>query len=306
MNRKLNNYRVLAENLYLEGNLKKSVSLYKKALEKAKSVDEKVLMLFNLGVIYTELHDWNTAINYYKKILEMDPNYSHAYYQLGVLYEDLNDLEAAKSYYQKAIGICKIDNLSLYNLANILDRQGDLDQAISLYYQILKTDPNHSYALNNLGAIYEQSEDFDLALDLLKKSIENHPNYYLSHFNMGVVYFAFGDKNKAIYHYNIAKDLNLNYEYVYLNLSALFLDDKKYNEALDVLTEGILYNSKAHDLYYNRACTYSIIGHGENALDDLEVALELHPGLIDYLILDDDFVELRDKKRYIEIIKKYS
>jgi tetratricopeptide (TPR) repeat protein len=306
MNYKGNNYRILAEKLYLEGNLSKSADLYKKSLEESRDIHSKVLMLFNLGVVYTELGDWNNAIEYYKDLIKLDSKYSDAYYQLGTLYEDLEKLEDACDYYKKALEINDQDSLSLYNLANILDKQGNIEEAISIYYKIIKIDPLHSSTLNNLGAIHEQREEYSLALDFLIKSIEIDPNYYLSHFNIGVVYFALGDIEKSVYHYNIAKELKSDYEYIYLNLSAICIDKKEYQKAVDILSEGIRYNERAYDLYYNRACSYSIMNNHEKALDDIEISLSLYPSLIKWVVWDDDLLILRDKDRYAEIVKNYS
>lgn len=305
MNLKANNYRILAEKLYLEGNLNKSANLYKKSLKNSETIDEKVLMLFNLGVIYSELGKWNSSIDMYKEILKLDPTYFHAYYQLGVLFEDLNRLEDAKAYYKQALEISNKDISSLYNLANILDIEEKTEEAIFLYYEILKIDPFHSYTLNNLGAIYEQREEYDLALVLLKKSIENHSNYYLSHFNIGVVYAALGHIKESFIHYNMAKELKPDYLYIYLNLSALYINKKEYQKAVDILSEGIVYNREAHDLYYNRACSYAIMKDFENAFHDIEIALKLYPLLIEWVVRDDDFLLLRDEERYLEIIKNY-
>ena len=85
----------------------------------------------------------------------------------------------------------------------------------------------------------------------------------------------------------------------------MYIDKKEYKKSIDLLSEGLVYNKEAHDLYYNRACSYSIINDFENALKDIETALKLYPPLIDWVIRDDDFILLRDKERYKEIIKNY-
>ena len=106
--------------------------------------------------------------------------------------------------------------------------------------------------------------------------------------------------------FSSAKELKPDYEYSYLNLSALYIDKKEYQKAIDILSEGIVFNKEAYDLYYNRACSYAIINEFENALDDIELALKLYPPLIEWIVWDDDFFLLRDKDRYLEIIKNYT
>ena len=65
------------------------------------------------------------------------------------------------------------------------------------------------------------------------------------------------------------------------------------------------YNSLLfHSEYGNYS--YSTIKDFENALEDIEIALNLQPLLIEWVVSDDDFILLRDKERYRQIVKNYT
>ena len=42
-------------------------------------------------------------------------------------------------------------------------------------------------------------------------------------------------------------------------MSAIYIEDKEYLKSIEILTEGINNNPEAHDLYYNRACSYALL-----------------------------------------------
>jgi tetratricopeptide (TPR) repeat protein len=58
---------------------------------------------FNMGNVYNRKHDYDKAIEYYKKALEIAPDCASIYRNIGVTYEDKHDYNKAIEYYKKAI-----------------------------------------------------------------------------------------------------------------------------------------------------------------------------------------------------------
>ena len=59
----------------------------------------------NLGTVYFNQNFPKKALKYYKKAIEIDPNFFYAYYNLGNFYLKYNQLSKAKSSYEKALEI---------------------------------------------------------------------------------------------------------------------------------------------------------------------------------------------------------
>jgi len=59
----------------------------------------------NLGVIHQSLAEYKKAIQFYKKAVEIQPNYIDAYNNLGTLLVELNHLNDAKSIFEKSLNI---------------------------------------------------------------------------------------------------------------------------------------------------------------------------------------------------------
>jgi len=122
---------------------------------------------------------------------------------------------------------------------------------------------------------------------------------------MGVVYKKMGKNEKALEFYFKSLEENKEYHYTYLNISAIYIEDKEYRKTIDILSEGIDLNPYAEDLYYNRACCYSILDLEREAIKDIRKALVLNPSIIYWLRRDEDFHNLGKNKEFKHIIKEY-
>ena len=121
---------------------------------------------------------------------------------------------------------------------------------------------------------------------------------------MGVVYKALGDNEKSLDYYYKSIDIYPFYANTYLNISAIYIEEKKYEDSMEALIQGIINNPEAHDLYYNRAFCYAILGKKKEAIKDLRKAVVLLPSIIEYIKKDKDFETLLDELEFVELINK--
>lgn len=304
MSYKRNNYKTLAEKFYSEGNLQRSLELYKRALEFEGSEQEDCLLLFNLGAISLELGDLEKAEIYNMRILEIDKDWRDALYQMGIIKEEQGNLDSALEFYEMISDSEPLDVDSRYNMALIYEELGNIKEMNRIYEEILRIDPSHFYTLNNLGAASEATGNYEEAKKYLLRSIESNPDFYLSHFNLGVVWKAIGDNISALDQYYISKQLKPDFGNTYLNISAILIDQDRLVEAVDILSEGIKNIHDPQDLYYNRACCNAKLGRDLKAVEDIGTALSLNPYLVVWANRDKDFDKLRKQPEFIKHIDR--
>jgi len=88
-----------------------------------------------LGLDAQKLGNYDLALSYYKKAIELDPKLYIAYNDIGIIYEAKGDLEQAEGYYKKAL-LIKPDYLSPYtNLAFLYENKGDYKKAAKYWRQ---------------------------------------------------------------------------------------------------------------------------------------------------------------------------
>lgn len=56
---------------------------------------------YDLGAVYCEMMQYDTALNYFAKTALVRPLYAGAYCNMGVIYKNLGDLELAIACYER-------------------------------------------------------------------------------------------------------------------------------------------------------------------------------------------------------------
>jgi tetratricopeptide (TPR) repeat protein len=104
-------------------------------LTKAIQIDGKCVDAYlQLGVLYSSQHDYEKAIGFYKKGIELDPQLGEAHYRLGVAYDRTGEPTRAKAEFVLH------DEIEKQNAA-LVERQR---QEIKQFLVVLKAQPTHS------------------------------------------------------------------------------------------------------------------------------------------------------------------
>jgi tetratricopeptide (TPR) repeat protein len=124
---------------------------------------EDVDVLYNLGMLYSELKNPETAMRTLKKCIELQPKHSNALVALGFAY---------------------------YNMSNLFD-------ARKCFMEALTIEPDNPYALRNLGALFARKKDFGKALYYLKRAQEILPDDAQILYGLGLAYSELNDNEGA-------------------------------------------------------------------------------------------------------------
>lgn len=192
----------LASNYLHKNELKIAKDIYKSILS---SDSSNIIALYNLGLIHCRLADYQSSINYYKKVITLNPErIEEVYLGLSIVYNNLDDTEKEVFSLQKAI----------------------------------QKNPKYFVAFNNLGNLNRRLKNYKDAIFNYQEAIKIKKDYALAHNNLGIVWQILGDKMKSIDSYKKAvsyEPSNLEYEY---NLSNL--DDKNLNSNLNHKASNII------------------------------------------------------------------
>ena len=96
------------------------------------------------------------SINYFKRIIEIDPNNYRAYYNLGISYSSIDLFEEALKAYKKALEIKPDYIYCYYNIGLIYEVKNDLKRALEYHQNALKIEPQFRYALQAVKDIRAQ------------------------------------------------------------------------------------------------------------------------------------------------------
>lgn len=135
---------------YLAGNHNESRMYYTRAVSiMPYAVEAK------MGIVYplAALGNMNEVISQYEKILEITPNYSIVLYRLGMIYYEKGDYDKALNYFDKVVNMWPFDYDGLVMLGWTYFRLNNLREAKVLFQKALLHTPDGKSALEGLNLI---------------------------------------------------------------------------------------------------------------------------------------------------------
>ncbi|MBI5195342.1 MAG: tetratricopeptide repeat protein, partial [Nitrospirae bacterium] len=162
-----------------------------------------------IGIAYKKLKQYAKAIEQFQNAARLDSKNAEAHYNLGNTYKDLGLIDNAVSEYQTALTIDPYIAEIHFSFANVLKNKGLIDGAIEHYKIAIKLQPDFTAAHNYLGfAYYYYKRQINEAMEEYQVALKQDPRNAATHLNLGIVYKSMGHADKAMKHFNIARELN--------------------------------------------------------------------------------------------------
>lgn len=261
----------------IEHNSRKQMKYLKEAIKINPDLAEPY---YQMGNIYFEKGQYETAVEYYRLAIAKDDTLYDAYYALGSTLFKINDFEETYFVFEKSL-LLELDNPKVYDylaktsieLRHFDEAQNYIERAISIeptpdnylllskilylrgFYDksinILNTkiaDKNNAEMYNYLGLNFFQKSEFTTALNYFNKAImlKEKPSYY---YNIAVCYNIMNNKEKMKEFSNKAINTLPKNAQDYIDIANIYLDLNNENEAISTLTKGILTYPNERKLY---------------------------------------------------------
>jgi len=162
---------------YNENKFQKAYIEFQKALE-FNPLDKEVLNA--IGIVHLlQFEDFEKAVEYFKKALKVDRNFSEAHNNLGVAYERTGKIDEAIASYKKAISnpMYPHPEKAFNNLGRVYYRTGKYDQAIEAFTGALRRLNDFYPAFYGLALCYNAKGFYGDASTALIRAIELDPLY---------------------------------------------------------------------------------------------------------------------------------
>jgi tetratricopeptide (TPR) repeat protein len=208
-----------------------------------------------------ELNDYSGAMDDFNKSIEINPNFSEAFFNRGILKKVLEDYQGALDDYNTAIELD--DNSEAYRYrAGIKKINKDYNGAINDFNIAVEKYPEDDSSFYGRGELKYGLADYNGAIKDFNKSIEIKPKRIMSFHKRGDCKLIIEDYKGAIEDYSIVIK-NRQYKYG--------LASPPSENATKLLAS----------LYYNRGFARSKIKEYEEAIEDLNKAIDLDPNCIE-------------------------
>ena len=187
--------------------------------------------MLNEGNNYYRRRDYNNALDYYKKVVEIDDTFYQAYYQIGQVEKRLKNYRGAINAYAKAV------------------------EAKSDFYQ----------GWYGLGLATKSNGDNQGALKAFQKVIDINPGYAKAYCAMGDIYYKTNKLEKAKSSCQQAIQVDGSYATPYITLATINIDKKEYEQALVNLDLATALDRKNSKAWLKNAQVQNILGNCEEA-----------------------------------------
>ncbi len=231
-----------------EGDFDAAVEYFNKALivnenhEKAQKALKSVAgNMFNEGNNFYRRRDYNNALKYYKKVIEIDNSLYQAYFKLGQVEARLKNKRGAIKAFAKSVEV-KPDFYQGWYMLGVTKRSGGDDQG---------------------------------ALKAFQKATDINPNYAKAYFAMGDIYYRTNNFENAKSYCQLAIQADGSYAKPYITLANINIDNKEYDEALVNLDLATTLDRKDSKAWLKIAQVQNILKNCEEAKRAARKSLDL-------------------------------
>jgi DNA-binding winged helix-turn-helix (wHTH) protein/tetratricopeptide (TPR) repeat protein len=192
-----------------------TVQEYATPLADATTPSLEALKAFSLGSKTRYAKGGAASLPFYKRAVELDPNFARAYNLLAVTYRNLSEAGLAEEYARKAYELReKVSEqerfqIEAYYYWNVT---GELEKAEQTYGLWQQTYPRNSVPYQNLGVISATLGYYEKALDEYREALRLEPNNASNYANLGNVYMSLGRLDEAEALYKQAEERRLENE----------------------------------------------------------------------------------------------
>lgn len=159
------------------------------------------------GFIYKEKEDTTNAVLFFRKLIDLYPEFEPPYEELGMLYAQYRN-KLGLEYLNTALQLQPNNINVLYGLGKLYQDVEEVEKANEYYARINVIDSTYKYAWHNRGYIEMVFyEDYPNAIEFFQKALQCDPQFAEAAFNLGYAYELMGDKAKAAECYANAEKL---------------------------------------------------------------------------------------------------
>jgi tetratricopeptide (TPR) repeat protein len=230
---------------------------------------------FNAAYLLFEIERYEESRDNYRAYIDEYPNDAGALYNLGVVYNALGDWNACTKSYEKALLADPKHYNALYNLAVAYYDSGDYTRSIHFWNRLLEIDNKDIDGHYGLGvSLYDSMEYYDAA-DVFENGVKLAPDDGRFHYQLGRCYYSIYNYADSIDAFSRALELGFMPDEDTYYLGYIFADMHEYDQAIYYLERAMEYNTDAGRPHVEIALMYRRIGKFGQALDSLYMAKRL-------------------------------
>jgi tetratricopeptide (TPR) repeat protein len=191
----------------LRGKLGESLSSMQKyatPVEEATTPSLEALKAYSLGVKTFYAKGVTAALPFFKRAVDLDPNFAMAYCWISAVYFNLNEVgrgaENGRKAYELREKVSERERFLIEGNYHVI-ATGELENAAQTFELWQQTYPRDFLPYTNLGVVSMALGNWEKALEEPREALRLEPNNAVNYLNLGIAYTTFNrlDEAEAVY-----------------------------------------------------------------------------------------------------------
>ncbi len=232
---------------------------------------------------YKDAKDIATAMGFYDRALNKDPNFALAYAGLADASLEMYGQKKENFWSEKALHAAQQAlrlgrNLAEVHLAlgSVHYSMGEPDQAVAELRRALELQPNSDEGYRRLGSAYLAKGQKEEAIRAYQKAIQLSPYYSANYQMLGDAYLDLGDNAKALDAFRRITELEPGSAEGYEDLGAVYFREGKWQESIPAFQKALALQPYS-PTYSNLGSAYFYLKRYDEAAKMFEKAVEMNP-----------------------------
>jgi len=229
-----------------------------------------------LGISYIKEKNFDKAREELEEAVKIDPNYALAHAYLGWIYAEKHDYEMADESLKKAKQIDPQLSITYEIIGYVEKQRGNYDNAIQQLQEAQKK--NYRESTNaSMAELYFAKGDLETAKSTLQKTLDKNPLDYKALTSLGAIYVIEKKYNIAIELLERAKMIYADFAPNHLNLGVAYLMNKNPQDAQMELERAVALDRFNDNAHYYLGLAYREGKDLKKAEKELQQAISLNP-----------------------------
>ncbi|XP_011338438.1 cell division cycle protein 27 homolog isoform X2 [Ooceraea biroi] len=193
------------------------------------------------GNLFSAQTEHETAIKFFQRAIQVDPNFPYAYTLLGHEYVLNEELDKAITAFRNAIRLDPRHYNAWFGLGTIFSKQEQYSLAELHFKRALQINPQNSSLMCHIGVVQHALKKTDQALKTLNTALTSNPDNTLCKFHRASINFSIGRNTEALREFEELKNIIPKESLVYYSIG-------KVHKKLGNTHLALMYFSWATDL----------------------------------------------------------
>ena len=264
---------------YAEGNFNQTLTLI--------NPDDSTLasskLFYYYGMSYAALYDYQNALDYFKKAIQLDSSNVNYHFQFGRLLLQAGFTDESIDEFKCCFALDSTYLPPTFQLGLLYNAQKKYpDKEVEIFSYLISQNPNDFFSLYYLGDALKRLTFVDSGIVFVKKSIELNPRYYPSLLSFANYNYSKQEYKAALAYYQKAAEIRIHDKDIIYQIGECLRKLSAYDEAIVKYKEAIVIDSTNATYHAQLGYTYFLMEKYDSSISAYQKAITLDDGNIQY------------------------